>query len=153
MSTPPNAPLTERGEWFLGIGEPKPPSRFWVAYIALLSVVSLGLFFWALLSGAFLPGAAGPGARFFSAWGVLFVALWAAADTGGALLHARGGGASLGRGLRVVGYAVFLPLAMGFYLAFFWFSSPAWLFVVQAMFVGMILARWAVRLARRGRVA
>ena len=143
----------ERAEAFLGLGEPKPPARFWVAYNALLSAACLALFFWALLSGAFLPGAGAPGARFFSVWGALFVALWAAADTGGALLHARGGGATLGRGLRVVGYGVFLPLAMGFYLAFFWYSSPAWIFVVQALFVGYILARWAARLARRGRGA
>jgi hypothetical protein len=77
------------------------------------------------------------------------VALWAAADTGGSLLHACGDWDILGRGLRVVGYGVFLPLAMGFYLAFFWFSSPAWIFVVQALFVGFILARWAARLAMR----
>ena len=38
---------------------------------------------------------------------------------------------------------------MGFYLAFFWFSAPARIFVVQALFVGFILARWAARLVRR----
>jgi hypothetical protein len=149
MSTPSNASFVERGERILGLGEPKPPARFWVAYCALLSVASLGLFFRALLSGAFLPGAGGPGARFFSVWGVLFVALWAAADTGGSLLHARGDWDTLGRGLRVVGYGVFFSLAMGFYLAFFWFSAPTWIFVVQALFVGFILARWAARLVRR----
>jgi hypothetical protein len=149
MSVPPNGTPLERVEGLLGLGEPKPPSKFWVAYCALLLAASLGLFFWALLSGAFLPAAGGPGARFFSAWGALLLALWAAADTGGSLLHARGGGATLGRGLRVVGYAVFLPPAMGFYLAFFWLSAPAWIFVVQALFVGFILARWAARLVRR----
>ena len=148
MSTPPNAAPVERAERFLGLGEPKPPARFWVAYYALLSAASLGLFFWALLSGAFLPGTGGPGARFFSVWGALFVALWAAADTGGSLLYVRGGGATSGRGLRVVGHGVFLPLAMGFYLAFFWVSSPTWIFVAQALFVGSILARWAARLVR-----
>ena len=54
------------------------------------------------------------------------MAPWAVADTGGSLLlHARGGGATLGKGLRAVGHGVFLSLAIGFYLAFFWLTAPA----------------------------
>ena len=131
----------ERAEGLLGLGEPKPPSKFWVAYCALLSAASLGLFFWALLSGAFLPGADGLGAP--------FVALWAAADTDGSLLNARGGGATLGRGLRIVGYGVFLFLAMGFYPATLWLTAPASILFVRALFVWSIVARWAACLAGR----
>ncbi len=143
MSTPPNATLAERAEGLLGIGEPKPRSRLRVAGSFLLAALSMGVFFGAALSGG---GWRGDEAFFLVGWAALFLALWILANTGGSLLYARGG-APAGRGLRVLGYAVFLPSAMGFWLVHFWFLSTS-AFVVGALFVGSVLVQWAVRLAK-----
>ncbi len=139
MSTPPVAtPAVERAERLLGLREPKPRSRFWVAYFALWGALILGLFLWAVLRGG---GWLGDEA--FWLWGALFSSVWICCDTGGSLLYVRRG-APWGRTLRALGYALFLPLAMGFYLVAFWFSS-IWAFVVEALFVGAIVMPVVVR--------
>ena len=143
MSTPPDTTPVERAEGLLGLGEPKPRSWFWVAYLGSLAALSLGFIVWPFASGGGRPLDAG-----FLVWGSLFVSLWALADTGGSLMHVRRG-APWGRGLRAFGYAVFLPLAMGLWLAHFWFSANTFFFVVAALLVGSVMVQWAVRVARR----
>lgn len=141
MSTPSDATLVERVERLLGLGEPKRRSRILVACAALWAALSLGLVLWPPLSGG---GWAGNEAYWL--WGSLFLALWVLADAGGSLLYVRRG-LPWGRGLRALGYALSLPLAMGSYLAAFWFSSM-WLFVLEALFVGAIVLHVVVRVAR-----
>ncbi len=142
MSTPPDAtPVVERAERLLGLGEPKSRSLFWVAYFVLFGALSFGLFVWAVVwGGGWL------GREAFWLWGALLLSLWVLADTGGSIAYVRRG-APWGRGLRALGYAVFLPLALGFYLVAFWFSS-VWVFVVEALYVGAIVVRVVVRVAR-----
>ncbi len=141
MSKPEVTPVVERAERLLGLGEPKPLSRFWVAYFVLFGTLSLGLFVWAALwGGGWLGNEA------FWLWGALFLSLWVFANIGGSIAYVRRS-APWGRGLHALGYAVLLPLAMGFYLGGFWFSST-WVFVVEALFVGAIVLPVVVRVAR-----
>ena len=143
MGTPPNTTLVERTEWLLGLGEPKPRSRFWVAYAALFGAFGIGVLLWSAFSGD-------RGEReILSLVGSSFLAMWMLADTGGSLLYARRG-APWGRALRVFGYAVFFPSSVGFYLAQFWFWSTGF-FVAEALFLGALLGSWAVGIARRTR--
>ena len=143
MDAPPDKPLVERTEWILELGEPRPRSRFLVAYAALFVAFGVGVLLWYALLGGW-KGSGG-----FSLVASFFLGLWLLADTGGSSLYAHRG-AAWGRGLRVFGYAVFLPLAMAFYLTSFWFWST-WFFVAEALFVGGLFGHWAVRSARRAR--
>ncbi len=131
----------ERAERLLDLGEPKPPSRFRVVYLGSLTALSLWLILWPLASGGGWPRD-----TVLLMLGTLFLSLWVLADVGGTLVYTRLG-ATTGRGLRVPGYACLLPLAMCFWLAYFW-SVSTWLFVVQTLFAGSIVLRVVVRVAR-----
>lgn len=82
--------------------------------------------------------------------GVLFIGLWQLSDVGGALLYVRHG-AAWGRVLRVLGYVVFFPLSMAFYLTSSWFTAPR-LFVAQVvLFLLGALVFGAMAVVRRAR--
>jgi hypothetical protein len=95
---------------------------------------------WYALSGGWAGDAS------FSVVGSFFSGLWAVADSVGSLLYTRRG-ASRGRGLRVLGYAVFFPLALGCYLVAFW-STSTFMLVVEAVLLGGWFVWLAIRLVR-----
>lgn len=133
-----DAPLTERGERLLGIGEPKPPSRFRLsAILAVGALLTIGTLLWYALSGG---RGGGPG---YSTAAPLFLWVFVLAENVGSYLYARRG-AWWGRGLRAFGWAAFWPLSMGFYLLGFWGTSTF-------MFVGLsvLLGIWVVGVAYR----
>ena len=140
--------VATRAERFLGIGKPRPRSRFWVVFSALLVAFAGGSILRLVLSE-------GWDEEGFLLLGVLFIGLWQLSDVGGALLYVRRG-AAWGRILRVFGHAVFLPLMVVSYLTGFWFTSP-WLFFAQVVLLllgALVLGAMAVvRRARRNGAA
>jgi hypothetical protein len=144
MNAPTDTTLVQRTEWVLGIGEPKPPSRFGLASFAFLATLSIGALIWSALPGERIDGADAP------MTGITFLWLYLVAETGGSFLYARRG-VWWGRALRAIGHAFFLPLSMVFYLLWWWSASTTF-FVVISAFLGIgvvILAFRLVRLARR----
>lgn len=142
MSEPPNASeLVRRVEWFLGIGEPNLRSRsrgtLQVALGIPIAVLSGSSILWYAFSGG------GRGPEVLLQCGVLLLMLQYLSDGVGTSLYVRRG-AARGRALRVFGYAVFFPLSMVSYLAYFWFSAT-WLFVLGALLLAALLIHWAVR--------
>ena len=129
-----------RAEQVLSLGEPKPPSRFWLVYASSLVVFCIGVIVWYAISGRW------NGSESFSVVGVFFLGLWALADTVGSFLHARGR-TTRGRELRVLGQAVFFPLMLVFYLVAFQ-SGPASLFVLESIVMGGWFMWVAFRLGR-----
>lgn len=148
MSMRPDTSVAAQAERLLGLGQPKPRSLFWVVFSALLAAFAVGSILWLGLSE-------GWDEEVFVQMGALFAGLWLLSDVGGALLYVRRG-AAWGRALRVIGHAVFLPMAGVAYLTHSWFTSP-WLFIVQVG--GLLLAalvlgtRATVRRARRNGAA
>lgn len=138
MNAPTGTILAERTERVLGLGEPKLPSRYGLAFVALLAAFFVGVLAWYTLAGGW------EGSESSSIVGSVFLWLWLLSEKVGSFLHARRG-ASWGRGLRAFGYAVFFPTSMAFYLAYYW-SNSTFGFVVLALIVGLGVARTAVRL-------
>ena len=60
MSAPTDTTLVQRTEWVLGIGEPKPPSRFALAGFTVLATLGIGTLIWSALSGERINGADAP---------------------------------------------------------------------------------------------
>ncbi len=128
MSTSDSTSFLGWAERVLGLGEPRPPSRFWVMYASSLVVFCAGVGVWHAISGRW------DGSGSFSVVGPFFLGLWALTDTAGSFLHVRGR-TTRGRELRVLGYAVFFPLMLVSYLAAFR-SGPISLFVLESIVVG-----------------
>ena len=144
MDAPTDTTLVQRTERVLGIGEPKPPSRFRLASFAFLGTLGLGAFIWSTLSGERVDGADAP------MTGITFLWLWLVTETGGSFFYARRG-VWWGRVLRAIGHAIFFPLCMGFYLLWWWSTSTT-IFVVFSAFLGIgvvVVAFRFVRLAQR----
>ena len=120
MSTRPDTIITTRTERLLGVGKPRPRSRFWLALAALLVALGGGSILRLVLSE-------GWNEQGFSALGSLFIGLWLLSDVGGSLFYVRRG---TGRALRPFGHAVFFPLAIISQLTYSWFTAPR-LFVAQ----------------------
>ena len=147
MSTRPDTLITTRTERLLGIGKPRPRSRFSLALSALVTALGGGQVLQLILSG-------GWDAEGFSALGSLFIGLWLLSDVGGSLLYVRRG---TGRALRPIGHAVFFPLAIVSLLTHSWFTAHPYWFVTQVglflLFVLILGAMAVVRRARRNGVA
>ena len=148
MSIGPDGITVTRTERLLGIGRPIPRSRFWVVFSALLTAFAGGSIIRLVISE-------GWNEEGYAVLGALFAGLWLLSDVGGVLLYARRG-AAWGRSLRVIGYAVFLPLVGVAYLIGSWFTSP-WLFFAQVVFLLLVAlvfgTRAVVRRARRNGAA
>lgn len=140
MNRPTGTTLVERTEWLLGIGEPKPRSRFWVVYFALFGTFGVGVFLWYVLPGEWKEGVS------ISMVASLILWLWVASETAGSLLYTHRS-AAWGRGLRAFGWAVFFPLAMGCFVVAFWLIST-FVFVVEAACLGGWFVWLVVRLDR-----
>ena len=140
MSTPDSTGFLGRAERVLNLGEPRPPSRFWVVYASSLVVLSAGGVVWYTVSGRW------DGSESFSVVGAFFLGLWALAETAGSFLHARGR-TTRGRELRVLGHSVFFPLMLVCYWAAFR-SGPTSLFVVESIVLGSWFVWVAFRLGR-----
>ena len=141
MRSPSNAPLAERAELLLGIGEPEPPSRFLLSVLlAVGALLTIGALLWYALSGG---REGGPG---YATAAPVFLWAWMLAENGGSYLYARRG-AWWGRGLRVFGWAAFWPLSMALYLAYYW-SNSTFMFVVLSTLVGLGVVWTAFRLVR-----
>jgi hypothetical protein len=140
MSTPDSTSFLGWAERALGLGDPRPPSRFWVVYASSLVVFCAGLGVWYAISGRW------DGSESFSVVGAFFLGLWVLADTAGSFLHARDR-TTRGRELRVLGYAIFFPLMLVSYLAAFR-SGPTSLLVVESIVVGGWFVWVAFRLGR-----
>ena len=138
MSTPDGTSFLGRAERVLRLGEPRPPSRFWVVYASSLVVFCAGVVVWYAISGRW------DGSGSFSVVGAFFLGLWVLADTAGSFLHARGR-TMRGRELRVLGHAVFFPLMLVSYWAAFR-SGPTFLFVVESIVTGSWFVWVAFRL-------
>ena len=137
MNAPDGTSLLERAEWVLSLGQPRAPSRFQVVFAPLFVVFCAGGILWYTVSGRWDEGES------LSVVGAFFLGLWALAETAGSLLHARGR-TTRGRELRVLGHAVFFPLALVCYWAAFR-SGPTSLFVVESI----VLGSWFVWVAFR----
>ena len=140
MSTPDGTSFLGQAERILSLGEPRPPSRFWVVYASSLVVFCAGVVVWYTISGRW------DGSESFSVVGVFFLGLWALAETVGSFLHASGR-TTRGRKLRLLGHAVFFPLMLVSYLVAFR-SGPTSLFVVESVVVGGWFVWVAFRLGR-----
>lgn len=139
MNAPDGTSFLERVEWVLGMGEPRPPSRFQVVFAPSFVVFCAGVILWYTNSGAWDESES------MSVVGS-FLGLWMLAETAGSVLHSRGR-TTRGRELRVLGHAVFFPLMLAFYLAAFR-SGPTFLFVVESIVLGGWFVWVAVRLCR-----
>lgn len=147
MSTRQDTTITAtRTERLLGIGKPRPRSRFSLALSALLVALGGGSILRLVLSE-------GWNEEGFVRLGTLFLGLWLLSDVGGSLLYVRRG---TGRALRVFGFAVFFPLAMVSVLTHSWLTAPR-LFVAQIvlfLLAALVLGTIAVvKRARRNRAA
>ena len=145
MNAPAGTTLTERTEWVFGLGEPKAPSRFWLASFPVLVVVGVGALLWPALSEGQEEAASYPTAALSFLW------LSGLAETGGSYLYARRG-KRWGRGLRAFGWAAFVPLWMGCYTLWFWSTSSRLGFMVMSALLGFWVVGVAfrfIRLARR----
>ena len=140
MSMPDGTSLLGRAERVLGLGEPRPPSRFRVVFAPSFVVFCAGVILWYTVSGRWGESES------ISVVGAFFLGLWALTETAGSFLHARGR-TTRGRELRVLGHAVFFPLMLVSYLAAFR-SGPTSLFVVESIVVGGWFVWVALRLGR-----
>ena len=140
MNAPTGTTLAERAEWVLEIGEPKPPSRKGMAVFASLAVFFVGAFVWYTLVGAW------NGSESFSMVASAFLWLYVLSDKVGSFLYAHRD-VPWGRGLRVFGYAGFLPVSMVFYLVALWTTST-FLFGVLSVLMGIGIVWTALRLVR-----
>jgi len=138
MNAPDGSGFLERAEWVLSLREPRPPSRFQVVFVPSLVVFCAGGILWYTVSGRWDEGES------LSVVGAFFLGLCVLAETAGSLLHARGR-TTWGRELRVLGKAVFFPLALVCYWAAFR-SGPTLLFVVESVVLGGWFVWVAVRL-------
>lgn len=144
MDAPTDTTLVQRTERVLGIGEPKPPSRFGLASFAFLATLGIGALIWSALSGERIDGADAP------VTGITFLWLWLVAETGGSFLYARRG-VRWGRVLRAIGHAFFFPLCMVFYLLWWWSASTTMFVALSALLgIGVVVVAFRlVRLAQR----
>ena len=140
MNAPDGSGFLERAEWVLSLREPRPPSRFQVVFVPSLVVFCAGGILWYAVSGRW------NGSESLSVVGGFFLGLWALSETAGSLLHARRR-ATRGRELRVLGKAVFFPLALVCYWAAFR-SGPTSLFVVESIVLGSWFVWVVIRLGR-----
>jgi hypothetical protein len=140
MNAPYGTSFLERAEWVLSLREPRPPSRFQVAFAPSFVVFCASVILWYTISGAWDE------IESISVVGSFFLGLWVLTKTAGSFLHTRGR-TTRGRELRVLGHAAFFPLMLVFYLAAFR-SGPTFLFVVEAIVLGGWFVWVAVRLCR-----
>ncbi len=143
MNAPTGTTLTERAEWVLEIGEPKPPSRKGLAVLAPLGVLFVGVLLLHMLVGEWN----GSRSLFMVASALLWMYLLS--EKVGSFLYAHRE-VPWGRGLRALGYAAFFPLSMVFYLVYWW-STSTLMFGVLLGFMGSGIVWVALRLVRLAR--
>jgi hypothetical protein len=140
MSAPDGTGFLGRAERVLSLGEPRPLSRLQLVFAPSFVVFCSGVMLWYTVSGRWGESES------FVVVGAFFLGLWVLAEAAGSFLHTRGR-TTPGRGLRVLGYAVFFPLMLVSYWAAFR-SGPTFLFVVESIVVGGWFVWVAFRLGR-----